>query len=271
MSSLARVDNAYLSAPCAINHLWAYLTHLAYISSWSLTQWGELSYLYSGIPHPLFNLFYGDVDTLSATQKIEVSTLAKKTPSLWIQKEKPADVGTDFFSEFLHLKNSIPVHGLTFETTHTLGNLLLDTGFHLQQISTYEELSSFDRISAECFGHEAGMALEFMRGLSLKKDRNALQLFLIYRESLPVGGFQLFCHEGVRGLYWACILPQYQQKGIGTAVLARVFQETQNHGFNHLVSSFMPSCMGVLKHFIPREIRPLELYAISPTQTLSHE
>ncbi len=271
MSSLARVNAASLSAPSSIGHLWAYLTHLAHISRWPLTTWGDLSYLETRIPNPLFNLFYGDVHTLTLTQKSEAAAFAGQTPSLWIQGGNASPMGSSFFSEFLPLKDPMPLQGVTFNVSHKRTDLMPTSSFAIQRISSYEELSSFDRISAACFDHEEGMALEFMRGLSLKEGKNPLQTYLVYNEEMLIGGFQLFSHQGTRGLYWGCVLPEYQQQGIGSSVLAQVLKDSKELGYDHVVSSLMPSCLGVLKRFTPSETIPFRLYAVSPTPTMWHQ
>ena len=248
-----------------IEHLFAYCHAYNNLSPSSVHTIGRMNYLESRIPHSFFNWIYGHLSQLNAQQ---INTLMKtvgKLPATWVVDVQEREAMKPFL-EVLPLAHLAQVQGVSFALDELdFPSLKKLDDLEIKRVTTDEEMIMFDRISAPCFEYEEGMTLEFMKNLSgQKKEKNVIELYLVYLKGKPVGVYQMYTYQGARGLYWGGVTPHYRKKGIASAVLAYVLEESRQMGYERFLSQLVPGCLSLVGRFAPHYTDQLDFYVLMP-------
>jgi GNAT superfamily N-acetyltransferase len=250
-----------------IEHLFAFCHAYHDFCASGVHTIGPLHYLESGIHHSFFNWIYGYPSQLSAEQRETLIKTVGKLPATWVVDVQERDAMKPFLA-VLPLAHLAQVQGVAFDLNDIkLPDLKKIDGLEIKRVTTDEEMILFDRISAPCFEYEEGMTLEFMHALpAQKKEQNVIELYLVYLKGKPVGVYQMYTYQGVRGLYWGGVTPYYRNQGIASAVLAHVLEESRQRGCTRFLSQLVPGCLSLVGRFAPHYLDQLDFYVLMPDE-----
>lgn len=248
-----------------IDHMVAYSDAFCALTGWPMRRLGRLRYLESGIPHSLFNWIYGSPESLDLKQVNDFIAILGQAPASWLCDTSEAGAMQPFL-DALPIAHMHQVKGVSFDLkTYESPSLRPVGDLVIKPITSRAQMALFDQLSAPTFVHEAGMALNFMQGIPTKKPSvHQFDCYLIEYKGRPVGFFQTYTYENVRGIYWGGILPEARNNGIGSAAFDFALKESKDLGHSSLVAHLLPSSWSLVDRFMPYKQEMLDFYILMP-------
>lgn len=186
----------------------------------------------SGFPHPFFN----SIMHLSCNGNIgiEIDALMEQIPSgvpfsFWVHPHNRAEGLTEILLE----RNF--VSGIVCP----LMSWPVKPVAHPQFKVCLADMEMFHKISAITNEFDETLKKAFKELIGNIDGEN----YLIYCEEKPVGTGILFPNGKIGGIFNICILPEYQKKGYGTAMMLFLMNRAYELGLKHLILLSSPAAI----------------------------
>ena len=192
---------------------------------------------FSGIPHPLFNaimhLKHEDVQ-----EKVE--TLVSQAPqnlpfSFWVHSQN----GTNNLIEVLHAKGFQPIATCPLMTWHVNTIPLPQHRIETANLDIFCDLLGkifhFDEPTKESFANLLDNVVQAKN-------------YILYHENQSIGTGTLVVNEKIGGVFNVGILPEYQKKGYGRAMMQFLMNKASNLGLDHVVLLSSPNTENFYSH-----------------------
>lgn len=127
--------------------------------------------------------------------------------------------------------------GIAIDITHGFSNISPQIAVRL--ITKNEELNTFSRILIEGFGMCRNIVGQYQAVLGASMHHNEQLHYLAFYENIPVGTVTLTASDS-SGIWNISVLPQYQNKGIRTALISTALAEAHKLGYDHVMAILMP-------------------------------
>lgn len=208
---------------------------------------------FSGLKHPIYNA----VIHFHHSEAIEehVDALLKKAPkdtpvSFWVPPVPESDALIAVLKQRGFEKiNSCPVMSWEVKETAQPKKRV--------ELVTAETLDEFYRILLIVFEIEESLGRE----LRILADRSPAENYLVYHEDIPVGVATLYVDGKVGCIFNVAILPEYQKKGCGSAIMHYTMFRAHQLGLQTLILNSSSAALKMYRSLGFEKKSDLDIYA----------
>lgn len=128
--------------------------------------------------------------------------------------------------------------GIVAETSHGFSSHDVSP-YKIQAISGMEELHTFCKMVINAFGMTPNVIGQFQAVNGAAMHHNEQIHYLAFHENIPVGTITLSTSDSA-SIWNLCVIQEYQNKGIGTALISTAIAEAKKLGYARVMAIMMP-------------------------------
>lgn len=236
-------------------------------------QYNKSQYVFSKIPHPIFNCV---VEAIASEHDVEKTIHCiwedyqkNNIPHCWwiTQRSKPTNFAT-------HLEQLGFQKGPTYRGMHLnlkKINIPSQSSPHIriEQVTRLEDFDDWIKPLEECFELPKEVAIAFAECYkNLHEKNNQFINYMAFYEDKLAGVATLFLDKDSAGLYSGAVLPKFRNKGIITHLLNTLLTEARNQGIENVVTHVNEGTHNITLKAGFREYLQLQAYLSPPDDML---
>lgn len=199
-------------------------------------------YVYSKIPHPIFNCVIQteieESQVIDTIQKISADYQKNHTPHAWWINDRsvPNLAFLEKCLKKMNFQNGPIYKGMHIHLQKMDLSIAEIPNLEIRKIERIELLDQWIeplKIGFEFSNEVAKAFLDLFKGLFLQ-DKRLIHYGAFYREQL-VGSGSLFIEDGIVGLYNGAVLPPYKKQSIATYLGSRMLLDVKEEGYEDAI------------------------------------